>query len=194
MIYGYARVSTLDQKLDQQLHDLQVAGAEKIFSEKVSSSKSLRPQLTILLNQVKEGDIILVTRLDRFARTAREALQLIAKLVEKKVGIKSLTQSWLDTTNPNDPSKKLILHIFTGFAEFERDLIQERVKEGLAEARRQGRIGGRKPLSFEKQNLIAKLWDSGKGETKMGIARNLGIGIKAVRKYCKGVPKIDSSK
>ena len=194
MIYGYARVSTLDQKLDQQLHDLQVAGAEKIFSEKVSSSKSLRPQLTILLNLVKEGDIILVTRLDRFARTALEALQLIAKLVEQKVGIKSLTQSWLDTTNPNDPAKKLILHIFTGFAEFERDLIQERVKEGLAEARRQGRIGGRKPLSFEKQNLIAKLWDSGKGETKMGIARNLGIGIKAVRKYCKGVPKIDSSR
>lgn len=190
MIYGYARVSTLEQNLDQQLHDLEVAGCQEIFSEKISSSKSLRPQLTILLKKVKEGDTILVTRLDRFARTALEALQLIAKLTEQKVAIKSLTQNWLDTTNPNDPSKKLMLHLFTGFAEFERDLIQERVREGLAYARSQGRIGGRKPLSIEKQNLIAKLWDSGKGETKMAIARNLKLGIKCVRKYCRTVPKI----
>ena len=83
-----------------------------------------------------------------------------------------------------------MLHLFTGFAEFERDLIQERVREGLAYARSQGRIGGRKPLSIEKQNLIAKLWDSGKGETKMAIARNLKLGIKCVRKYCRTVPKI----
>ena len=187
MIYGYARVSTEDQNLAQQIHALELAGCQKIFSEKISTRKEKRPQLEALLSIVQEGDSIYIVRLDRLARSTLELIHLAEDFRKKGIGLKSLTQEWLDTTSGN-PMNKLIFTMFAGFAQFERDLIQERIKEGLAEAKRKGRISGRKPFNPEVQLLIAKLWDGGKGETLSSISRNLHIGIKAVRKYAKTTP------
>lgn len=187
MIYGYARVSTLDQNLDQQIFDLKAAGAEKIFAEKVSSTKEKRPKFQELLSLVKEGDCIYVTRFDRFARTTIELLQEVKKLNDKKVGIKSLSQSWLDTSNQNDAFTQFVFVLFAGIAQLERELTKQRVKEGLVFARTQGRIGGRKPIPIEKQNYIARQWDNGKGEKIAVLARNMKLNISTVRKYCRMV-------
>ncbi|MDF1752009.1 MAG: recombinase family protein [Verrucomicrobiales bacterium] len=153
MIFGYARVSTTDQNPDLQFDALSQAGYDRIFTDKASGAKADRPQYCKLLDQVRPGDTILIWKLDRLGRSLRHLLDVVDFLNERHVGLKSLTDP-IDTTTSQG---KLIFNIFACLAEFERDLISERTKAGLAAARARGRIGGRpKGLSPEgKRNAIA---------------------------------------
>ncbi|QHV96697.1 recombinase family protein [Spirosoma endbachense] len=147
MLFGYARVSTQDQNLNLQLDDLKKAGCQKIFQEKVSSIKE-RPQLQKLLEILREGDTIMVWKLDRLGRSLKELFTLVNDFQAKGIGFCSLNDA-IDTTTAQG---RLVFNLFASLAEFERDLIRERTKAGLAAARARGRVGGRpKGLSTEAQ-------------------------------------------
>ena len=143
---GYARVSTNGQELQLQLDALLKAGCGKkaIFTDKVSGSKLARSGLDECLAQLKPGDTLVVWRLDRLGRSVRHLLDVVEDLRQHGVGFKSLCDGAIDTTAA---SGKLIFHIFTALAEFERSLIQERTNAGLAAARARGHLGGRRPIS-----------------------------------------------
>ena len=139
MIFGYARVSTTDQNPDLQFDALEQAGYDKLSVDKASGAKSDRPQYCQMLEQVRSGDVILIWKLDRLGRSLRHLLEVVDRLNEQEVGLRSLTDP-IDTTTSQG---KLIFNIFASLAEFERDLISERTKAGLQAARARGRIGGR---------------------------------------------------
>jgi len=142
MIIGYARVSTQDQNLERQTDQLQEFGCERIYQEKITGSKKERPELDKLLDQLRTGDIIVVTELTRLSRSIKDLFALVDMIHHKSAHLKSLKEPWLDTTTPQG---KLLFAIFAGVSQFERDLICERTKEGLSSARARGRKGGRPP-------------------------------------------------
>lgn len=147
MLFGYARVSTQDQNLALQLDDLNKAGCQKIFQEKVSSAKE-RPQLNKLLEILREGDTVIVWKLDRLGRSLKELFTLVNDFQAKGIGFRSLNDA-IDTTTAQG---RLVFNLFASLAEFERDLIRERTKAGLAAAPGTGRMGGRpKGLTVEAQ-------------------------------------------
>src|SRR5690242_7211599 len=129
MIYGYARVSTDGQSVDAQVRRLRTAGAAKVFREVASGARSAtdRPQLRRALAQLEAGDVLLVMRLDRLARSTRDLLNTLAAIAEKKAGFRSLGDAWADTTSPHG---RLMLTVLGGLAEFERELIRARTGEG----------------------------------------------------------------
>src|SRR5215204_2851033 len=133
--YGYARVSTDGQTLDAQVAQLKAAGAEKIFREKVSGARADRPELARLLRALSPDDVVLVTRLDRLARSTRDLLNTLAAIADKKAGFRSLNDTWADTTTAHG---RLMLTVLGGLAEFERELIRIRTSEGRARARNRG--------------------------------------------------------
>ncbi len=139
MLIGYARISTDDQTFDLQLDALKAAGcdAQRIYTDTASGAKTDRPGLTRAIDVAREGDTLVVWRLDRLGRTLPHLLQLVEELKRRGVGFRSLTES-IDTTSP---SGQLIFHIFGALAEFERNLIRERTQAGLAAARARGRVG-----------------------------------------------------
>jgi DNA invertase Pin-like site-specific DNA recombinase len=141
MNVGYARVSTQDQNVELQLDALQKSGCEETFQEKVTGKTRERPELIQCLRMLRKGDVLIVWKLDRLARSLKDLVEIIHSLEEKEIGFRSITES-IDTTNP---SGKLIFHIFGALAEFEHGLIRERTLAGLASARARGRKGGRKP-------------------------------------------------
>lgn len=145
-LIGYARVSTNGQELKLQLDALEKAGCPKklIFVDKVSGAKAARPGLDACLQELREGDTLVVWRLDRLGRSVRHLIDLVEQLRQRKVGFKSLCDGAIDTTTA---SGELIFHIFTALAQFERRLIQERTRAGLEAARVRGRKGGRKPIA-----------------------------------------------
>lgn len=146
MKIGYARVSTKDQSLDLQIDALKQAGCKKIFQEKKSGKNIERSELNSMMGQLREGDIVVVYKLDRLGRSMKDLVSLISTMEKKKVSFTSL-QDNIDTTSATG---KLVFHIFSSLAEFERDLISERTKAGLESARARGRKGGRpKGLSKE---------------------------------------------
>jgi len=140
MRIGYARVSTDDQNTTLQIDALKNAGCNQIFEEKVSGKNKDRPELEVCLKVLREGDTLVVWRLDRLGRSLEHLVQIIGSLEERKISFQSITES-IDTTNAGG---KLIFHIFAALAEFERTLISERTKAGLKAARARGRFGGRK--------------------------------------------------
>lgn len=148
MIIGYARVSTQDQNLELQLDALQKAGCEETFHEKITGKSKERPELNLCFKTLRKGDVLVVWKLDRLARSLKDLVEIISNLESRGVGFRSLTES-IDTTSP---SGKLIFHIFGALAEFEHSLIRERTLAGLASARARGRIGGRKP-SMSQQDV-----------------------------------------
>lgn len=155
MLLGYARVSTQDQNLIMQLDALQNAGCEKIYKEKVSAVKKHRQELEKLLLQVREGDTIVVWKLDRLGRSLRELINIVSELQERSIGFMSLN----DQINTTTAQGRFTFNIFASLAEFEREMIRERTKEGLIAARARGRFGGRpKGLSkkAETKALLAK--------------------------------------
>ncbi|MGB3246800.1 MAG: recombinase family protein [Sulfitobacter sp.] len=164
MIIGYARVSTNDQNLDGQIDALKAAGVEKIFQEKKTGKSRQRPELEKLLEQLRSGDVIVVTKYDRLARSLRDLIDLVDTIREKDAGFRSLGED-IDTTSPTG---RLIFHVFGSIAEFERERIVERTKEGLAAARKRGRVGGRpNVLSKDAQAEIKRMRD----EEKLPIAK-----------------------
>lgn len=141
MFVGYARVSTQDQNLELQVDALSKAGCEQTFQEKITGKSKDRPELSFCLKMLRAGDVLVVWKLDRLARSLKDLVEIISELEAKGVGFKSLTES-IDTTSPGG---KLIFHIFGALSEFEHSLIRERTLEGLKAARARGRKGGRKP-------------------------------------------------
>src|SRR5215207_3966521 len=141
-VYGYAWVSTDGQTLDAQIAQLKAAGADKVFREKVSGARSDRPELARMMRALAPGDRILVTRLDRLARSTRDLLNILAAIGDQKVGFRSLNDAWADTTTPHG---RLMLTVLGGLAEFERELIRARTGEGRERAKARGVRLGRKP-------------------------------------------------
>jgi DNA invertase Pin-like site-specific DNA recombinase len=142
MLIGYARVSTEDQKLDSQLDALKKAGCEQIFQEKQSGSITLRPEFLAALNFARPGDTICVLKLDRLARSSKQLLDTAETLKERGINLKSLTQD-IDTSTPTG---KMVFHIMSAIAEFERDIIRERTIEGIEAAKARGEKFGRPRL------------------------------------------------
>ena len=141
MILGYARVSTTDQNLDGQTDALTSAGVERIFSDKITGTARSRPELDRLLEQLRPGDVVVVTKYDRLARSLKDLLEIVDVVQAKGAGFKSLGEN-IDTTTP---AGRLVFHVFASIAQFERERIVERTREGLAAARKRGRVGGRPP-------------------------------------------------
>jgi DNA invertase Pin-like site-specific DNA recombinase len=171
MRYGYARVSTGGQSVAAQAEALTAAGAEKVFKETASGAKTDRAQLQRLMKMLDEGDVLLVTRLDRLARSTRDLLNLVAALADKKAGFRSLGDAWADTTTPHG---RLMLTVLAGLAEFERDLIRARTSEGRARAKARGVKLGRKFKLTPHQRKEA-LVRRDRGETLMDIARSYNV-------------------
>ena len=159
MKIGYARISTYDQNLSLQMDALEKADCEKIFHDQISGAKTKRPGLDEALTYLREGDVLVVWRLDRLGRSLKHLIELVNFLEEQGIGFQSLQES-IDTTTSGG---KLIFHIFGALAEFERNLIRERTHAGLVAARARGRTGGRpKSLDVKKTALLYRLYDEKK--------------------------------
>lgn len=159
MKIGYARVSTTDQHLRMQEDALKSAGCEEIYTDVISGAKSQRPGLEKALSYAREGDTIVVWKLDRLGRSIQHLIQTMTSLIDRKIGFKSLQEN-IDTSTSGG---KLIFHIFSALAEFERDLIQERTQAGLKAARARGKMGGRPPLLDTRQiNRMIEMYDKQK--------------------------------
>jgi DNA invertase Pin-like site-specific DNA recombinase len=181
MKLGYARVSTRDQCLNRQLDILKDYGCEKIWQEKISGQEKLRPELENLLKFARQGDIIVVNSISRLARSLRDLLSIVDQLKEAKVDLVSLQEQWLDTTTAQG---QLLLTIFGGLSEFERNLISERTRDGLKSARARGRVGGRPKVNDEKIERALMLYDL-KALGVMDICRMTGISKTTLYKYLK---------
>src|ERR1700704_3353914 len=170
-VYGYARVSTDGQSLSAQLAELKAAKCTKIFQEKISGARSDRKQLSRLMGVLEKGDVLVVTRLDGWARSTRELLSLLGAIAEKGAGFKSLRDAWADTTTAHG---RLMLTVLGGLAEFERELIRTRTGEGRERAKARGVILGRKPklTSHQKREAIAR---REAGEVLTDIARSYNV-------------------
>lgn len=173
MLIGYARVSTEDQKLDLQKDALIKAGVEpvNIYEEYVSGVKTNRPQFKLALRHLREGDCLVVWRLDRLGRSLIELVTVAQELAERKVELRSLTES-IDTTTAGG---RLIFNVFAAVAQFERDIISERTKAGLAAARARGRRGGRKGKLKPEQIRLALRMIEDPLLTMEQIAKALGV-------------------
>jgi DNA invertase Pin-like site-specific DNA recombinase len=170
-VCGYARVSTDGQTLDAQLAQLRAAGVNKIFREKVSGVRADRAELARLMRSLGPGDTVLVTRLDRLARSTRDLLNILAGIAEKGAGFSSLGDAWADTTTPHG---RLMLTVLGGLAEFERDLIRARTGEGRERAKARGVRLGRKPKLTPHQ-IREALRRRDAGEPLTEIARSYNV-------------------
>ena len=171
MKLGYARVSTEDQNLDGQRQRLSAAGCERLFEEKLSGAKRNRPQLEKLIEQLRGGDVLVVTRLDRLARSTSELLAIAERLTEKSAGLQSLDEPWADTTSP---SGRMVMTIFAGIAEFERTLIISRTSDGRIAAKARGVTFGRpKKMPLDQQELARELVRDGKSIS--AVARTFNV-------------------
>ena len=170
-VRGYARVSTGGQSLDSQIERLQAEGVEALYREKVSGARSDRVQLNKLLADVEEGDTVLVTRLDRLARSTRDLLNILGTIADKRAAFRSLSDAWADTTTPQG---RLMLTVLGGLAEFERELIRQRTGEGRERAKAQGVHMGRKPklTPHQRREAIAR---REAGEALTSIARSYNV-------------------
>src|ERR1700689_4673304 len=172
VIRGYARVSTDGQSVDAQVRQLKAAGAQNVWRETASGAKTDRAQLRRVLDQLDAGDVLMVTRLDRLARSTRDLLNILATIAEKKAGFRSLGDTWADTTTSHG---RLMLTVLGGLAEFERDLIRARTSEGRARAVANGVKMGRKPkLTDHQKRKAIKRRDRG-DESLSEIGRSYNV-------------------
>lgn len=175
---GYARTSTTDQKagLEAQLRDLSGVGCVKVFQEEVSSVATSRPELDRALDYVREGDTLIVTKADRLARSTADLLQITEALGRKKVSLRFLSNPELNTDSPNG---RLMLTILGAIAQFERELMLERQREGIAKAKAEGKYKGRAPTARRKTDEVIRLKEE-EGLTGDAIAARLKIGRASV--------------
>ncbi|MBI2501784.1 MAG: recombinase family protein [Candidatus Latescibacteria bacterium] len=185
MLIGYARVSTQDQKLHLQKDALKKAGCEKILTDQAGGTRAERPGLERALEVLREGDILVVWRLDRLGRSLKNLITLMGELGERGVGFRSLQEA-INTTSPGGT---LIFHMFGALAEFERNLIRERTQAGLAAARARGRKGGRpKALDPGKRRLTVELYEQQKYPVKK-ICEMMGISKPTLYTYVRAKPQ-----
>jgi DNA invertase Pin-like site-specific DNA recombinase len=182
MLIGYGRVSTDDQKLDLQIDALKKVGCERIFTDRTSGAKAERPGLTQALEMCRAGDTLVVWRLDRLGRSVKNLINLAETLKEYGVGLMSISEA-IDTSSPGG---QLVFHLFGALAEFERNLIKERVNAGLSAARARGRVGGRpKLLDAKKQQLAVDLYAARKHSIKE-ICEMMSVSKTTLYKYLDG--------
>src|SRR6516164_2891547 len=171
MIVGYARVSRDGQSLEAQQAALKAAGAERVFSEKVSGARSDRKALAKAMAALGAGDILLVTRLDRLARSTRDLLNVLASIAERGAGFRSIADAMIDTTSPHG---KLILAVLGALAEFERSMILARTSEGRTRAKARGVRFGR-PMKLSDYQIKEALARRASGESLADIGRSYGV-------------------
>jgi DNA invertase Pin-like site-specific DNA recombinase len=171
MIHGYARVSTDGQSVDAQVMQLRSAGAEKVFRETASGARTDRAGLRHILGRLGKGDVLMVTRLDRLARSTRDLLNTLAAVARREAGFRSLGDTWADTTTAHG---RFMLTILGGLAEFERELIRARTGEGRERAKARGVKMGRKPKLTAHQ-IREAVERRDKGETVRDIARTYNV-------------------
>ena len=184
MLVGYARVSTDLQTTDGQIDALSAAGCERVFEESMSGTRADRPQLAAALEFAREGDVLVVARLDRLARSMRQLLTTVDALQVRGIGLRSLHEN-IDTTSATG---RLILHIFAALGQFEVELLRERTRTALAASRARGRIGGRPPALNAIKVTAAKAMLASGTMTAAEVARQIG----AVPRRCIGMSLVDA--
>jgi len=178
-LIGYARVSTDDQNAQMQIDALMAAGCVKVFTDTASGSLASRPELDKMLDHLRPDDVVVVWRLDRLGRSLKNLIALVEDVADKEVGFRSLTEG-IDTTNTGG---KLVFHIFSALAEFERDLIRERTMAGLEAARARGRLGGRPPTMTPEKITVARQMYATREHTVEAIAKTLGVSRKTIYRH-----------
>src|SRR5438477_10853059 len=181
MLIGYARVSTSDQTLNLQKDALEKIGCSKIFTDTISGATTERHGLDAAMSYIREGDTLVVWRLDRLGRSLKHLIETITDLNNRKIGFKSITEN-IDTTTSGG---KLIFHIFGALAEFERDIIRERTNAGLQAARARGRKGGRPKALTGKKTAMAQALYNDKNNTVDEICKTLNISRATLYRYIK---------
>jgi len=182
MLVGYARVSTSDQDPALQFDALEQAGCDRVYTETASGAQRDRPELKAALDYMRSGDTLVVWRLDRLARSMKQLIETVEDLEGREVGFRSLTES-IDT---NTSGGKLVFHIFGALVEFERSIIQERTRAGLAAARARGRTGGRPPVLDEKDKAAGLALLRDPSIPVKEVARRLGISVAALYHHFPG--------
>jgi DNA invertase Pin-like site-specific DNA recombinase len=184
MLFGYARVSTDDQRLDLQHDALIHAGVdrERIFEDKLSGMRADRPGLASVMKAMREGDTLVIWRLDRLGRSLKELIALSGELKKRGVQLRSVTEG-IDTTTIGG---ELLFHLFGAIAQFERNLIRERTRAGLASARAKGRIGGRPPAMKAKDIAMAKALLADPDITVKSVASRLGVPLGTLYRHLPG--------
>jgi len=179
MRIGYARTSTIEQDagLEAQVRDLEASGCGRIYREKVSGTKIDRPQLQAALDHLRDGDTLVITKPDRMARSTADLLAFVEKVKAKGAALVILTMGG-QTLDTNNPTSKLMLTMLAAVAEFERELMLERQREGIAKAQAEGRYKGRPRSAMTKADEVHALKAQGVGPSE--IARRLGMGRASV--------------
>lgn len=178
MMIGYARVSTQDQNLELQCDALAKAGCKKVFEDKVSGTRANRPGLEKAQEMLREGDTLVVWKLDRLGRSVKQLVDLVGELHKQGVQFKSLT----DAIDTGTPSGRFFFHVMASLAEMERELIIERTRAGLDVARQLGRKGGRKPKMTESKIESAKKLLAS-GVPSKDVAKNLGVSVPTLYRW-----------
>jgi DNA invertase Pin-like site-specific DNA recombinase len=171
-VYGYARVSSRDQSLEAQVAELQAAGCGNIYKEKASGAKTDRPALAKLIRRLEDGDVLVVVRLDRLARSTRDLLNILDEVGKRGAGFRALKDVWADTTTPHG---RLMLTVLGGLAEFERSLIAARTDDGRKRAKARGVKFGRpqKLTAHQRREILQRL---AQGAVQADLARSYGVG------------------
>ncbi|EKN6178875.1 recombinase family protein [Yersinia enterocolitica] len=178
MMIGYARVSTQDQNLDLQTEALTRAGCEKIYEDKISGVRTERPGLVRTLEMLREGDTLVVWKLDRLGRSVKQLVDMVGELHKQGIQFKSLT----DAIDTGTPAGRFFFHVMASLAEMERELIIERTRAGLDVAKRLGRKGGRKPkMTSSKIESAKKLLAS--GIPPRDVAKDLGVSVPTLYRW-----------
>jgi DNA invertase Pin-like site-specific DNA recombinase len=178
MILGYARVSTEDQSLDAQIDALRAAGAARIYADRIGGTARSRPELDRMLDQLRPGDVVVVTKYDRLSRSLKDLLAIVEAVAARGAGFRSLAED-IDTTTP---AGRLVFHVFASIAQFERERIAERTREGLAAARARGRIGGRPPALSPAQKAEVRRMRDVEHRPLPEIAALFRVSVKTIRR------------
>ncbi|TSK09158.1 MAG: recombinase family protein [Geobacter sp.] len=178
MLIGYARVSTQDQNLEMQRNALTLAGCEKIFEDTISGTRADRPGLKLAMEVLRDGDTLVVWKLDRLGRSVKGLVGLVGELAAGGIQFSSLT----DSINTNTTSGRFFFHVMASLAEMERELIIERTKAGLAAAKQQGRTGGRKRRMTDSKIEAAKKLLAG-GASPKSVASDLGVSVPTLYRW-----------
>lgn len=185
MKIGYARVSTEGQNLDRQIDMLLKQDVDKrnIYTEKITGTKRDRPELNRMLEELQEGDTVIVSDLTRISRSTKDLLEIVEKICNKGASIKSIKDTWLDTTSQN-PYNAFLLTVMSALSQLERDLISQRTREGLVSAKARGRSGGRPSKQSEYQKTVMLLYTG--GMRVADIVRSTGISRSTVNRIVRG--------
>ena len=184
MLIGYARVSTTGQNLESQIEHLQAEGCDKVFQEKLTGFDRRRPQLEKMLSRLQPGDTLLVTSLDRLARSTHDLFVITQKIEAAEASFRSIREPWADTTSSMG---KFLLTVFAGLSELERNLINERTDEGRTSAKKRGVKFGRKfKLTSHQQDQVRTMLND--GQSIRAIARHFNVGVATIDRIKRATP------